>query len=76
MSLIMNGTTVTEVIFNGVNLDTVIYDGVTVFTKKSLTDFVISANSDGTYTITDWKGTYNGTASTKCIIPDDSTLIL
>jgi len=34
MSLIFNGTTVTEVIYNGVNLDSMYYNGVEVFTSK------------------------------------------
>lgn len=35
-----------------------------------LIDFTYTKNEDGTYTITDWKGTLNGEASTECIIPD------
>lgn len=35
-----------------------------------LKDFTYTENEDGTYTITDWKGTLNGEASTECIIPE------
>ena len=42
---------------------------VTSFAEAALIDFVYTDNGDGTYTITDWKGTYQGEASTKCIIP-------
>ena len=43
--------------------------------EEALADFNYTANSDGTYTITGWKGTYNGVASTEIIYPN-SPLIL
>ena len=41
-----------------------------------LIDFVYTDNRNGTYTITDWKGTFEGVASTRCIIPEDAKIIL
>ena len=37
---------------------------------ERLIDFEYTENDDGTYTITDWKGTLNGESSTECIIPE------
>lgn len=37
----------------------------------ALVDFEYTANNDGTYTITGWKGTSRGEASTEIIIPDN-----
>lgn len=42
----------------------------------NLTDFTYTKNSDGTYTITDWKGTLNGEASTEMIVPDSDKIII
>jgi hypothetical protein len=42
----------------------------------SLIDFEYTENDDGTYTLTDWKGTYNGQPSTKIIIPDSDLIIV
>lgn len=39
-----------------------------------LVDFEYTANDDGTYTITGWKGTYNGEASTEIIIPNNGLI--
>lgn len=39
-----------------------------------LIDFEYAAEDDGTYTITGWKGTLNGVASTECIIPDNALI--
>ena len=41
-----------------------------------LTDFEYTNNGDGTVTLTKWKGTSNGAASTELIIPDDERIIL
>lgn len=76
MSLIVNGTQVEEIVFNGVKLDKVVCDDVVVWESFSLTDFYTTSNGDGTYTITGWKGTYNGEESTRCIIPSDSRIVL
>ena len=39
-----------------------------------LIDFNYTDNGDDTYTITGWKGTYNGEASTEIIIPDNGLI--
>ena len=39
-----------------------------------LVDFNYTANEDGTYTITGWKGTLNGVVSTEMVIPDNSLI--
>lgn len=41
-----------------------------------LVDFEYIDNGDGTVTLTAWKGTLNGVASTELVIPDDSRIIL
>jgi len=41
-----------------------------------LKDFKYKSNSDGTYTLTEWKGTYNGEPSTEIIVPDYDTIVL
>lgn len=41
-----------------------------------LVDFEYTNNGDGTVTLTAWKGTLNGVASTELVIPDDSRIIL
>ena len=41
-----------------------------------LQDFEYTTNSDGTYTLTGWKETYNGVASTELIIPNNKKIIL
>ena len=42
----------------------------------SLEDFEYTDNGDGTYTLTGWKGTYNGKPSTEIVIPDSENVIL
>lgn len=42
--------------------------------EEVLVDFYYTTNEDGTYTITDWKGTYNGVSSTKIIVPDNGLI--
>lgn len=44
--------------------------------EVELIDFQYTDNENGTYTITDWKGTLNGELSTKIIIPDNTHIIL
>lgn len=41
-----------------------------------LVDFEYTANDDGTYTITGWKETLNGEASTEMIIPNNGLIIV
>ena len=42
----------------------------------SLIDFNYTANDDGTYTLTSWKGTYNGKPSTRIIVPNSELIII
>lgn len=41
-----------------------------------LVDFTYASNSDGTYTLTAWKGTTNGVSGTELIVPDNGLVIL
>ena len=41
-----------------------------------LQDFEYTTNNDGTYTLTGWKETHNGVASTELIIPNNKKIIL
>ena len=41
-----------------------------------LQDFTYDDNNDGTYTLTGWKETHNGVASTEMIIPNNKKIIL
>lgn len=70
---------------NELDLNKVVKSGkvVTVYarwiTKEEqnlITDFYYTKNNDGTYTIINWKGTYQGEPSTELIIPDFSKIIL
>ena len=49
---------------------------VAAFDTNILKDFTYVANSNGTYTLTGWKGTKNGVASTEVVIPDNSAIIV
>ena len=44
--------------------------------EQALADFEYTDNGNGTYTITGWRGTYNGQSSNKCIIPYSDKIIL
>lgn len=46
------------------------------FDTSVLVDFDYTDNGDGTYTLTAWKGTLNGVASTELVVPDDEHIIL
>ena len=46
------------------------------FDTGILQDFTYETNSDGTYTLTGWKGTLNGVASTEVSIPDNASIIV
>lgn len=48
-----------------------VFDAATV-----LRDFNYTTNADGTYTITGWKGTLNGVASTEIIVPDSKYVVV
>ena len=41
-----------------------------------LVDFTYTDNGNGTYTITGWKGTYNGEASSEMIVPNNAYVIV
>ena len=45
-------------------------------TTAALSDFGYITNADGTYTLTEWKGTANGVVSTECIIPNNAKIKL
>lgn len=49
---------------------------VTEHPSESLKDFNYIINDDGTYTITGWKGTFNGVTSTECVVPDNELIIV
>jgi hypothetical protein len=55
---------------------TLVVDVVEFNPAEVLIDFNYSANADGTYTITGWKGTLNGEQSTELIIPNNSLIKL
>ena len=81
MGFIFDGVEIEGVLFNGTPLDELIFNGEVVWTgqepiEKLLIDFGYNDNGDGTYTITEWKQTYNGVSSTELIIPDDPRIIL
>lgn len=44
--------------------------------EDALVDFKYTINEDGTYTITAWKGTYNGVTSTEMIVPNSPLIII
>lgn len=46
------------------------------FDLSILQDFEYIRNSDGTYTLTAWKGTLNGVDSTIMVTPDHESVIL
>ena len=63
----------------------IVYDDVSVdltVTVKEfdpafvLVDFTYTDNGNGTYTITGWKGTYNGVTSTEMIVPNNAYIIV
>lgn len=61
----------------GVTYSTTLAVTVTTFDPATiLVDFDYTDNGDGTYTITDWKETYNGEASTEMIVPNNAYIIL
>ena len=46
------------------------------FYDFSLIDFEYTTNEDGTYTLTSWKGTYNGEPSTRIVVPNSELIIV
>ena len=55
---------------------TIIVNAIEFDAATVLVDFNYTDNGDGTYTITAWKGTKNGVASTEMVVPDSSKIIL
>lgn len=64
---------------------TIKYEGVSVDLTVSVTefdpaivliDFNYTDNGNGTYTITGWKGTYNGVTSSEMIVPNNAFVIV
>ena len=52
-------------------------DSISITTRtieEALVDFEYTTNDDGTYTITGWKGTYNGVETTECILPNSDLI--
>lgn len=78
-SYLTEGTTSVEITYteagtvhtDSVPVTVVPFDAATV-----LVDFEYTDNGDGTYTVTGWKGTYNGEASTEMIIPNYGCIIV
>lgn len=44
--------------------------------EDALIDFEYTANADGTYTITAWRGTLNGVPSTEMVVPNSSLIYI
>lgn len=78
-SYLTNGTTYVEISYIEAGL---IYTANVPITVNEfdpavvLVDFEYTANDNGTYTITGWKGTYNGETSTEMIIPNNGLIIV
>jgi hypothetical protein len=71
-----DGVTITYVEEDGTLHTAVVTDLNITSMEDILIDFTYVTNGDGTYTITDWKSTLNGTYSTECVIPDYKNIIL
>lgn len=77
-SELLFGNTSVEISYteNGVTCTTIL-DGLTIKSAEELlVDFTYTTNDDGTYRITDWKGTYNGVESTELHVPNNSRIIV
>ena len=61
---------------NGVTFTTYVDISTSFDIEALLIDFTYTANADGTYTLTGWKGTLNGAASTECVIPDSELVVV
>lgn len=76
---LIEGVTSIEIVYkeNGLTYTVSVPINVSAFDAENiLIDFEYTDNGDGTYTITDWKGTYNGETSTEIIIPDYECIIV
>ena len=78
-SYLMNGITSIEISYIDAGLIYTVNVPVTVNDFDPavvLVDFEYTTNDDGTYTLTGWKGTHNGEASTEMIIPNNGLIII
>lgn len=78
-SYLTNGTTSIEISYIDAGLIYTVNVPITVNEFDPavvLVDFEYTANDNGTYTITGWKGTYNGKSSTEMIIPNNGLIIV
>lgn len=72
-----NNVATIEYIENGITISTTLEVTVVEFDPAIvLVDFNYTDNGDGTYTITGWKQTLNGVASTEMVIPNNSKIIV
>ena len=68
------------------NIEIIYKEGKSIYTAsipitvtpltELLGDFDYTANSDGTYTLTSWNGTLNGSPSTELIVPDNHKIMI
>lgn len=67
-----------EIQCSATGLSTSLIPDITInpFDEALLVDFKYIKNDDGTYELTEWKGTLNGENSTECIIPDNAFIIV
>ena len=81
----MNFSTIKSITIPEGNVTMITRGGVVLWTSVTplpedlilkLVDFEYEDNRDGTVTLTAWKQTLNGVASTEMVIPDDNRIIL
>ena len=81
----MNFSTIKSITIPEGNVTMITCGGVVIWTSViplpedlilKLIDFEYADNRDGTVTLTAWKQTLNGVASTEMVIPDDNRIIL
>ena len=81
----MNFSTIKSITIPEGNVTMITCGGVVIWTSViplpedlvlKLIDFEYTDNRDGTVTLTAWKQTLNGVASTEMVIPDDNRIIL
>ena len=67
-----------EIQCSATGLSTSLIPDITInpFDEALLVDFKYIKNDDGTYELTEWKGTLNGENSTECVIPDNALIIV
>ena len=65
-----------KVIDNNIDLQKILELALSLPEAFPFVDFEGTSNGDGTWTLTAWKGTYNGEASTELVIPDDERIVL